>query len=193
MNRRQLAHVLRSASIIADDADVVVLGSQSILGTYDEDELPPEATASQEADVAFLDDLNRKKADSVDGAIGEMSAFHDLNGYYAEGIHVDTATLPNGWRDRTVEWPEDAPYAGEAAPARARFLEKHDLAIAKLAAYREKDLEFVGALVAHELLDLETLVERIWLLPDSVPQQKIDLIAGWVTGAMDHARTNRGP
>lgn len=33
MNRHQLAHVLRSASIIADDIDVVVLGSQSILDT----------------------------------------------------------------------------------------------------------------------------------------------------------------
>lgn len=191
MNRHQLAHVLRSASTIADDVDVVVLGSQSILGTYGEDELPPEATASQEADVAFLDDSDRKKADSVEGAIGEMSAFHDLNGYYAEGIHVDTATLPNGWRDRTVQWPEDGVYAGEAAPARARFLEKHDLAIAKLAAHRQKDLEFVGALVEHKLLDLDTLAERTWLLPDSVPQRKINLITGWVTGAMDRACNNR--
>lgn len=25
---------------------------------------------------------------------GEMSTFHEQNGIYAEGIHVDTATLP---------------------------------------------------------------------------------------------------
>lgn len=51
MNRQQLAHLLRSACAIANDADLLVLGSQSILGSFDEDELPPEATASQEADM----------------------------------------------------------------------------------------------------------------------------------------------
>ena len=35
------------------------MGSQAILGTYDEDDLPPEATASMEADLAFLDDPDR--------------------------------------------------------------------------------------------------------------------------------------
>ena len=102
MNRQQLAHLLRSACTIDDDDDaVLVLGSQSILGSFDEDDLPPEATASQEADLAFLDDPDRYKADQVEAAIGEMSAFHDQNGVYAEGIHVDTATCPKaggtGW------------------------------------------------------------------------------------------------
>lgn len=50
MNRQQLAHLLRSACTISDDEDVLVLGSQSILGSYDEDDLPSEATASLEAD-----------------------------------------------------------------------------------------------------------------------------------------------
>lgn len=98
MNRQQPAHLLRSACAIANDQDVLVLGSQSILGSFDEDDLPPEATASQEADLAFLNDPDRDKADQVEAVIGEMSAFHDQNGVYAEGIHVDTATLPEGWR-----------------------------------------------------------------------------------------------
>jgi hypothetical protein len=49
MTREQLAHVLRAASRIAQDPDVLVIGSQSILGSYSEDELPPEATGSMEA------------------------------------------------------------------------------------------------------------------------------------------------
>ena len=80
MNRQQLAHLLRSACAIAHDADVLVLGSQSILGSFDEDDLPPAATASQEADIAFIDDPGRKKADHVEGAIGEMSTFHEEHG-----------------------------------------------------------------------------------------------------------------
>lgn len=118
MDRQQLAHLLRAASTIADDPDIVVFGSQSILGSYDEDDLPRPATASLEADIAFLDDQDRLKADSVEGGIGEMSAFHGEYGIYAEGIHVDTVTLPDGWRDRTVQWDLQS-----SLPANARFLD----------------------------------------------------------------------
>ena len=44
MRRDQLEHAIRTAcQIIGHDA-VVVVGSQSILGTFTQDELPPEAT-----------------------------------------------------------------------------------------------------------------------------------------------------
>jgi hypothetical protein len=104
VNRQQLAHLLRSACTVAHDVDVLVLGSQSILGSFDEADLPPEATASQEADIAFLDDPRRDKADEVEGAIGEMSTFHEENGIYAEGVHIEVAILPDGWKDRLVSW-----------------------------------------------------------------------------------------
>jgi hypothetical protein len=39
-------HVLRAASSIVTDRRILVIGSQSILATYDEEELPVEATAS---------------------------------------------------------------------------------------------------------------------------------------------------
>lgn len=104
MNRQQLAHILRAAYRVVDVPEVLVLGSQSILGTFDEDGLPPEATASMEADIGFLDDPDRSKADLVEGAIGEMSAFHDMDDVYAEGISIETAILPDGWRDRLLTW-----------------------------------------------------------------------------------------
>ncbi|MGP9681352.1 hypothetical protein [Brachybacterium sp. AOP3-A1-3] len=59
MRRTDLAHLLRAACDVAGDRDVLVIGSQSILGTYDEDELPAAATASIEADIGFLDDPDR--------------------------------------------------------------------------------------------------------------------------------------
>lgn len=37
MNRQQLAHLLRAACRITGDPQVLVLGSQSVLGTWDED------------------------------------------------------------------------------------------------------------------------------------------------------------
>lgn len=77
MNRDQLAHILRAASKIVEDANIVVLGSQAILGSHDADALPEEATRSIEADVAFWNDPDNVKSDDIDGAIGELSAFGD--------------------------------------------------------------------------------------------------------------------
>ena len=55
-----------------------------------------------EADIAFFDDPADVKADQVDGAIGELSAFHETFGYYAQGVSVSTAVLPEGWRNRVI-------------------------------------------------------------------------------------------
>lgn len=108
MNREQLAHVLRAASGIVDDPDILVIGSQSLLASYDEDELPLAATTSMEVDLAYFDDADDLKADAVDGAIGELSPFHESFGYYAQGVSVRTAVLPNGWRDRVIHWSSNS-------------------------------------------------------------------------------------
>ena len=175
MTRQQLAHLLRSACAIARDADVLVLGSQSILGSFDEEDLPPEATASQEADIAFLDDPGRNKADEVEGAIGEMSTFHEENGIYAEGVHIDVATLPEGWKDRLVSWELQS-----SKPADPHFLDPYDLAVSKLAAGRQKDLDFVLALIRGCLLDVAEIRERAALLPTGTDPVIRERIEAWL-------------
>lgn len=127
MKREQLAHILRASCVVADDNDVLVIGSQAILGFYDDDELPQSVLMSMEADIAFLDDPDRRKADEVEGAIGEMSTFHANNQVYAEGVHIDTAELPAGWRRRLVTWDLKS-----SAPANPSFLEPHDLGAYRL-------------------------------------------------------------
>lgn len=37
MNREQLAHVLRAAARIVNDPDILVIGSQAILGSFEDD------------------------------------------------------------------------------------------------------------------------------------------------------------
>jgi hypothetical protein len=61
------------------------------------------------ADIAFLHDRDRHNADRVDGAIGELSAFHDTNGVYAEGVHVATAILSAGWQNRLSDLKSSHP------------------------------------------------------------------------------------
>ncbi|HBW21629.1 MAG: DUF6036 family nucleotidyltransferase [Streptosporangiaceae bacterium] len=175
MTREQLEHVLRAAARIADDPDVLVIGSQSVLGSFTEDELPVEATASMEADVAFFGDPEETKADLVDGAIGELSDFHETFGFYAQGVSVTTAVLPEGWRDRVVTFVTPA-----TAPGRGLCLEPHDCVVSKLVAGREKDLVFASALVRAGLINLDTLAHRIETV-DAHPLV-IERMRSWISG-----------
>ena len=156
MNRAQLAHVLRAAAEIVNDGDILVVGSQAILGTADGSALPTEATMSIEADLAFFDDPDEHKSDAVDGAIGEGSQFHALFGYYAQGVSLETSVLPEGWRDRLIRFDRV-----DAEPSEARCLDPHDLVVAKLVANREKDREFATALIEADLVEVRTLLDRV--------------------------------
>lgn len=176
MNRQQLAHVLRAACAVTGDPDVIILGSQSILGTYDENDLPPAATMSMEADLAWLRDTpNRERAEKVNGEIGELSDFHARNGYYPEGISLDTASLPDGWQNRVHGWSLASAY-----PANASFLDKHDLVVSKLVAFRDKDREFVASLIEVGLVEIRIIRERTALLPDKVTPVALHRILSWL-------------
>ena len=172
MRRDQLEHILRAASTIANDTEVIGLGSQSILGSFSENELPEKAHASIEADVTFFDDDDNDKSDLVDLHIGEDSRFHETFGYYAQGVNVAVATLPAGWPDRVVTYTGDG-----ANGAQAHCLEPHDLVVAKLVAHRMKDMEFADALLAAGLVDASTLLERAQNL--EAPAHTL-LVSGWL-------------
>jgi len=167
MTREQLAHVLRAASRITDDPDVLVIGSQAILGSFSEEQLPQAAWISIEADLAFLEDPQGHKSLMVDGAIGELSGFHETYAYYSQGVDISVAILPDGWRDRLVPFRPQA-----ALPAQAWCLEAHDLAISKLAAARHKDMVFTQALLEAQLLRHQTLVERAGDLSNDHSRQR---------------------
>lgn len=51
MRRDQLEHAIRTACQIIDQPEVSVVGSQAILGSFRESELPDEATMSVEVDI----------------------------------------------------------------------------------------------------------------------------------------------
>ena len=156
MRREELAHLLRAAAKIVNDSEILVVGSQAILGSYREEDLPEVAWLSVEADLAFFDpERGEQKANQVDGAIGELSQFHETYRYYAPGVDLYTAKLPDGWEQRLVNFKPKS-----AEPARARCLDKHDLVISKLVAMREKDQEFAVALLRENLVDLNVLKAR---------------------------------
>lgn len=152
MTRSELEHLIRAAGAIADDAEIVIIGSQAILGQFPD--APPALLVSAEADVFPLN--HPELADLIDGSIGEGSPFHELFGYYAQGVSENTAVLPEGWRERLVRIANP-----NTRGVTGLCLEAHDLAISKYVAGREKDLEFTRELARHRMIAREKLLVRL--------------------------------
>ncbi|MBL7260857.1 DUF6036 family nucleotidyltransferase [Paractinoplanes lichenicola] len=171
MRRDQLEHAIRTAcQIIGHDA-VVVVGSQSILGSFTEDELPAEATMSAEIDILPLAESNvetARLADLIEGVAGEWSPFEDRHGFSIDGVDLETAVLPTGWRDRLVKVQNANTAAISGNPQYTGWcLDKEDLCVAKLCALREKDRNFVAALLDAGLVDTAVIAARLTEVPES--------------------------
>jgi len=162
MRRSELEHAIRAATDIIRTDEVFVIGSQSILGSYSEDELPDEATRSEEVDIAPMhDDDAQSVATQLDAAIGEMSAFHETHGFYVQGVGRDTAVLPTGWAERLVTVSND-----NTRGRTGLCLDPHDLCVAKLIAGRTKDHLFVGSLLRHGLVERDIIAGRLLTVSD---------------------------
>jgi hypothetical protein len=84
MRRHQLEQAIRTACQIIQHSEVIVVGSQAILGTYDESQLPAAATMSIEVDILPIADTNAdtaRLADLIEGVAGEFSSFKELHGF----------------------------------------------------------------------------------------------------------------
>jgi hypothetical protein len=156
MTRAALEHLLRAAAALTNEREFIVIGSQAILGQFPD--APEALRVSIEADLYPRD--APEKADVIDGAIGELSDFHQTFGYYAHGVDQTTAALPAGWVDRLVAVRNQS-----TGGATGWCLEVHDLACAKLVAGRDRDAEFVRTLLLERMASAATIRERLREMP----------------------------
>lgn len=162
MQRQQLEHIIRASAGITGGTEFVIIGSQAVLGQFPD--APADLRGSIEADIFSLRDA--ADSDLIDGSIGEGSPFHQTFGYYAHGVSEETAVLPEGWRERLV--PVQNENTGDGT---GLCLEVHDLAVSKLIAGREKDLEFLAALLRHGLADAAIISQRLSTAPITSEQR----------------------
>lgn len=170
MRRDQLEHAIRAACQITEQTDVIIIGSQAILGTFGEDQLPPETTRSAEVDILPIardNEETARLADLIEGVAGELSSFEELHGFSIDGVDLETAAVPEGWRDRLVKLQNANTGAASGGPRFTGWcLDKEDLCVAKLCAFREKDRNFVLALVEAGLVDVPTIIDRLSTVAD---------------------------
>lgn len=161
MRREDFDHVVRAAADAVGLDEFVVIGSQAIHGEVSDP--PEELLQSMEVDMYPLADPER--ADDIDGAIGDGSAFEYNNGYYAHGVGPLTAKGPAGWMDRLIRVDVEA-----AVPGRhpvAYCMERHDMVLAKLVRGDQRDIDYARAALRAELLDPAVLQSRVPDLPVS--------------------------
>lgn len=156
MNRTQQEHIIRAASQISGDTEIVVVGSQAIHARRIK--LPPIAFRSEEADVYPRN--HRERAEQIDAAIGELSPFHDTHGYYGHGVSPGTAILPSGWEQRVVRLSN--PNTGGAT---GLCIDAHDLALSKYAAGREQDIAFNRELARYGIVSKRKLARLVPSMP----------------------------
>ncbi len=87
MKRAELEHVIRAAAATVNQRDIVVIGSQAILGSAFTT-IGLILMQSAEADV-FPKEAPQLSI-VIDGAIGELSLFHSTFGYYL-ALEIDEA------------------------------------------------------------------------------------------------------
>lgn len=160
MKREELEHVIRAAADIAGEDEIVIVGSQAILGRFPD--APQSLLYSQEADVFPRRDPAVSEA--IDAALGDGSQFHAINGYYAHGVGPETAKAPKGWEERLIP-VRVAKRQGSNSWATGWCLEPHDLVLSKCVAGRQRDVEFATCALEHDLVDLDTLLSLVPDLP----------------------------
>jgi hypothetical protein len=170
MRRDQLEHAIRTAcQIIGQDA-VAVVGSQAILGSYAEDQLPAQATMSMEIDILPLVESGEEAArlaDLIEGVAGEWSPFEEQHGFSIDGVDWTSAVLPAGWRGRLVKVQNANTSAPSGKPRYIGWcLDKEDLCVAKLCALREKDQNFAVAPLDAGLVSADGIAGRLPTVPE---------------------------
>ena len=156
MKRIDLEHIIRAAGSITQDDEIIIIGSQAVLGQYPS--APEALLRSMEADIYPKN--KRHLSDLVDGSIGELSPFHATFGYYAHGVGEETVVLPDGWEKRLIAIKNE-----NTAGVTGWCLEIHDLIVSKYVAGRERDLEFAAEAIEQGLVQKQILRERTAALP----------------------------
>jgi hypothetical protein len=94
VNQEQFYHSIRAACAAIDSDHVIVIGSQSILGSFTDEDLPAEATMSREIDIlpeAATHEQTAALADVLEGVAGELSQFDESFGFYLDGVATTRA------------------------------------------------------------------------------------------------------
>lgn len=161
LNREKIHHILRAAATLTGQASFVMVGSGAMI--LNARTLPATMMLTPEVDIyaPHADDVELV-SEIIDGSLGRDSPFHARFGYFCDGVSPTTAILPAGWeaRQKTHLTPDDI---------RVVCPENDDVALSKLCAWREKDIDWPKVAARSGLIRVEMMAERLADLPIQAP------------------------
>lgn len=165
MNDEQL-RIGVEAAYKAARQQVIIVGSQAILGTYSAVVLPEKLTLSGEMDAtprlqfdgASKEDVSAA-VERINNALGEDSPFSNEHGFWVEGVYGDTIIFPDGWENRLeTYWITEM---GGARVVAGWCLSPLDVCVAKVLAGRPHDNDYVIELVKSGLVDVDEVLSLV--------------------------------
>jgi hypothetical protein len=118
-------------------------------------------TLTPEVDIYAFEAANVEElSDLIDGSIGQDSQFHSTFGYYADGVSPETSKMPIDWLGRAIRYE-----SSQCPGATAIVPEENDIALAKMVAWRPKDIEWLKAGLSAGVLSLEKMRDRLRFMP----------------------------
>lgn len=156
LRRAQIEHILRAAAAVTNHLRFVVVGTGAVI-LASRRPVPATMMMTQEIDL-YADGVEDHEAlsDLIDGTIGHGSLFHRSFQYHGDGVGPETAILPVDWRERASE------YHGIGAPDVVAICpDPDDIAVAKLCAWREKDIQWLRDAVVAGIVSPSRMRQRL--------------------------------
>ncbi|MGH8706528.1 MAG: DUF6036 family nucleotidyltransferase [Burkholderiales bacterium] len=144
------------AKRLTNHSEFVVIGSLSILGIVQGENIPPQMLMSIDVDCYTRADPGR--IFELEEALGKGSAFEATNGYYLDPISPDLPMLPEQWGPRLIPVGLDEGIV-------VYFLEPNDAAVSKYARGDPRDRQWIRAGLEAGILSAPIIESRFRQTP----------------------------
>lgn len=171
MDHDEFTTALATAHQVLGPSAVVVIGSQSLLGSCDARSLPAVAAGARGCDLLVEDSRwsgAHERVHELEALVGQWSPFDVARGNHVCGYVIEEIALPADWRSRLMPWGVDL------------CLDPHDLCAAALIAGRSKDRTLVHELLELALVDTRVVTSRL-LATDARHSGRLLLALDWLS------------
>jgi hypothetical protein len=151
MELSQLQVLFDEARKLTNHNEFVVVGSLSILGIVQGNNIPRRMLMSIDVDCFTKTDPG--KIFELREALGEGSPFEEKHGYYLDPIAPEVPTLPDQWQYRLIQIQLERRIV-------VFFLEPNDAAVSKYARCEPRDREWIRAGLEAGLLSAPIIESR---------------------------------
>lgn len=156
MDLSHLQALFSEAKRLTNHSEYVVIGSLSILGIVQGDDVPAQMLMSIDVDCYTKADPGRIY--ELGEALGAGSAFEAANGYYLDPVSPDLPVLPDHWEPRLVR-------VGLEGGIVVFFLEPNDAAVSKYARGDPRDRAWIRAGLEAGILSVPVIESRFRQTP----------------------------